>query len=392
MKKLAAVYGAGQKSKIAENVLRHHMPDIEIAYVVENKDFSKLGNTISYRKGHTAQVVSTVTLEELYSSGQCRMVIVPAAYHLFDLREIRALLSRSGILASDIYAMPYNRLMAPLDNTGPGLETLVLFDELVQIMHLDIHIVDHCNITCKSCAHFSCLVDRDVTYSADSIKKSLAHLQSIIPNITSFSLLGGEPLLHPDLDKIIKSAREYFPYASIGINTNAILLQQISPAVLSAIKEDNVTVVATLYPPVFKQVDSIKAFLEQHDIAHQIFRGDRFERRLVPDPLFDKGIMFKKCGHDMCLRGTNIGYCVIALFTDYYNEVFTQSKLPEDKGINIFEQKDGKSLLAALNTPLDLCSHCVSRDTGDQHWFEWKMAGKNVNADDWFINFPFSKI
>jgi molybdenum cofactor biosynthesis enzyme MoaA len=45
--------------------------------------------------------------------------------------------------------------------------------------------------------------------------------------ISYLRLLGGEPLLHPDITKFIKYAKRYFPETLIGIGTNGILLPKM---------------------------------------------------------------------------------------------------------------------------------------------------------------------
>jgi len=387
---VAALYGAGNKSLQAENILRLHAPDIHIPYLVENKDFSKLGREITALSGDASLLVISLSgLKKFYANGECSMVIVPNAYHLFDLREIREILKNAGIAAKDVYAVPYNRLYAPAEHTGPGLEALLPNDEAVFIHKLDIHIVDHCNLRCKACAHFSNCVEETVVYDAAFLRESLEHLRRLIPNIHNISLLGGEPLLHTDLDEIILTARESYPYAHINLATNGILLERLSPLSLSLMRDKKIVITVSMTPSLYPKIDTIAAFLKDWGGRYDIIKRDRFERRLTRDRVFDAQSQFAKCGHIMCLRGSRIGYCVIALFTDYYNRRFAGSgapPLPEDQGVDIFAHQNGASLLKALQCPLELCAQCVSIDTGDRFFEKWEPSGISPNVDDWFIN------
>ena len=394
-KRTAALYGAGNKSLAAEDILRRHAPDVAVAYLVENRDFSKLGRTLSpLSGGPPLRVISLSALKRLYDAGECDAVLVPGAYHLFDLREIRDNLRKAGIAAKDVFLIPFNRLRAEAEWAAPGLVSLPPFDEAVFLHQLDIHVVDHCNLSCKACAHFSNCVDEPVEYDAALLRKSLEHLQKLVPDVHGISLLGGEPLLHPRLDEILVSSREYFPCASINIVTNGILLERMSPSLLDRLRALRVQIQVSLYPPLQENAGRIAAFLRNFGGDFSIVKIDAFERRLAPRPAFDAQSQFAKCGHVMCLRGSRIGYCVIALFTDYYNRRFAGSgapPLPEDSGVDVFAHQSGKSLLEALQRPLALCARCVSRDAGGLFREEWEQVGANPRPDDWFISFPFAE-
>lgn len=384
---IIALYGAGQKSLQVEQRLRMYAPHLQTKYLIENKQFAKLGTVVPSpgSEDKELQVISLAGLKKLYDSGQCHKVLIPCAYHLFDLREARQNLQKLGVRSEDILAMPFNRLTAPLDVAFIEAETYLPYDDLNMIYHLDVHVVDHCNLKSKACAHFSSLVEEEVIYSESTVSQSIKQLSSIVPNICSISLLGGEPLLHPDLPAIIASTRKAYPYAVITLVTNGILLPQASSLLVEACKQHNITLLISLYPPMHDEVDSIVRWLKNSGINWNMQRIDSFERRFTPQKSCNGQNNFHKCGHIMCLRGSRLGYCVIALFTDYYNKRFGAHALPEDKGIDIFSVQCGKKLLADLQRPLELCRQCVSRDAGEQYWKLWEPAGAHQGAEDWFI-------
>lgn len=390
MQRIVACYGAGQKSLLAERVMRRHAPGMHVNYLVENRDFSKLGSRVVRLDGvgEPMEVISLEKLKTLYAAEECHHILVPAAYSVFDLREIRELCGGIGIDGRDIFAMPYNRLMAPLETAEDVLPPLVPFDMLEQIWQMDIHIVDHCNMTCRACGHFSNLVDAEVIYSAGSIEKSLSHLSGILPNIPNLSILGGEPLLHPELDRVLEITRECYPYAQINLATNGILVRKMPDSVCRALKDKKIKLILSIYPSLYDRIDEFIKFLREEGLAFSVNKCGAFERRLLPRPVFEKERMFAHCGHDMCLRGSRVGYCVNALFTDYYNKRFGGGLLPEDKGVDVFDHSCGKSFLEALHRPLELCRRCVACDAGKQYFRDWKLAADSPRAEDWFIDFP----
>lgn len=387
MKTILALYGAGRKSLLAAQCLLAREPDIVPKYLIENNDFSKVGNEIPLENSDCRlQVISLAEFSKLYQAGECQKVLVPAAYHIFDLREIRGLLQGRQIKAEDIWAMSYNRLFAPHDAEGPGLESYVQFDLLEQLFHVDIHIVDHCNLSCTACAHFCNLVKKPVIYPAEQIITALERLKELCPNVTSFAILGGEPLLHPEWRKIVSGVRGLFPYSGISFVTNAILAKELSSADAELFKRNSTTFSISLYPPIQDKVDSLLGHLKKIHLPFRTTRIDCFERRLLPEKKFSAEMQHGKCGNVHCLRGNRIGYCVIALFTDYFNGYFDGSKLPEDAGIDLFAVSSGRELVDKLSSPLELCRQCVGCEAGKLFWKPWEKS-QNPQSSDWWIDF-----
>ena len=59
-----------------------------------------------------------------------------------------------------------------------------------------MHIVDHCNLNCNCCNHFSPIADPWFIELKD-FKNQLINLKNNVLNIKNFLILGGEPALHP---------------------------------------------------------------------------------------------------------------------------------------------------------------------------------------------------
>lgn len=387
MKTILALYGAGRKSLLAAQCLLAREPDIVPKYLIENNDFSKMGNEIPLENSdYGLKVISLAEFSKLYQAGECQKVLVPAAYHIFDLREIRGLLQGRRIKAEDIWAMSYNRLFAPHDAEGPGLESYVQFDLLEQLFHVDIHIVDHCNLSCEACAHFNNLVKESVIYPAEQVLSSLRRLKELCPSVTSFAILGGGPLLHPEWRKIVSCIRDIFPFSSIDFVTNALLAKKLNAQDAALFKQSRVNFSISLYPPLQNSVDTLVAHLRKIELPFKMTRIDYFERRLIHEKKFSAQRQHKKCGHDHCLRGTKIGYCVIALFTDYFNDYFDESKLPEDAGVDLFAVSSGRDLIDKLSSPLELCKQCVGCEAGKLFWKPWEKS-QNPQPSDWWIEF-----
>lgn len=86
------------------------------------------------------------------------------------------------------------------------------------------HILTKCNLTCAHC-YINPGQHGKNTLSVDTITAWLQLFVNKTRN-ANLILLGGEPTLHPDLDKCVKAARE-MGYSSITIDTNGYLFHDI---------------------------------------------------------------------------------------------------------------------------------------------------------------------
>jgi hypothetical protein len=94
-------------------------------------------------------------------------------------------------------------------------------------------IVNHCNLRCNNCDHGSDLaqpwfVDRS------EFERDLERLATAA-RVGEFRILGGEPLLHPHLEDILRIAREARIAEEIVLITNGILLDRLSEVAWEAI-------------------------------------------------------------------------------------------------------------------------------------------------------------
>jgi organic radical activating enzyme len=92
----------------------------------------------------------------------------------------------------------------------------------------EINVVEHCNLACRSCSHLSPvlprrIVDPDVVYRDLTILSHSYHADWV-------RLLGGEPLMHPDLLSVIEAVVRSNVADAICVVTNGLLLPRMPPA------------------------------------------------------------------------------------------------------------------------------------------------------------------
>ncbi len=100
-----------------------------------------------------------------------------------------------------------------------------IVDGKIKTRMLQINVVNHCNLSCRGCAHASPTIKKDVM-DIQKLEEDLTLLSTFFRS-KKLTILGGEPLLHPDLETIIKKARKTNIAEKIQIVTNGVLIKKI---------------------------------------------------------------------------------------------------------------------------------------------------------------------
>lgn len=112
---------------------------------------------------------------------------------------------------------------------------------------IDVHLTDHCNLNCQGCTHFSPLA-QEFYLDLQDFKNDIGRLAALTgAKLGQMFLLGGEPLLHPQLMQFFQIAREFFPNTQIIIITNGILLPEQPDEFWLACKKSNIRIWVSLY-------------------------------------------------------------------------------------------------------------------------------------------------
>lgn len=94
---------------------------------------------------------------------------------------------------------------------------------------VEVAVVDHCNLSCRSCSHLAPVGNRR-SVGAQTLAYDLEVLGRVY-HAGRIRLLGGEPLLHPSLADVARAARESHIADSVVLVTNGVLLDR-APAEL----------------------------------------------------------------------------------------------------------------------------------------------------------------
>jgi organic radical activating enzyme len=105
---------------------------------------------------------------------------------------------------------------------------------------LEVVVTHHCNLRCRACAYLS-PVQRPTRVDPVSLQRSLTALASRF-HASEARILGGEPLLHPDLVGVVVAVRNSGICDTIRLITNGTLLERASEALWDAVDEVSVSV------------------------------------------------------------------------------------------------------------------------------------------------------
>ncbi len=264
----------------------------------------------------------------------------------------------------------FNRLCSKVDLSVPFLN------------YLEVNIVDHCNLNCKGCAHFSNICDKKFI-NPQEFEKDLQLISKNF-NLYYFRLLGGEPLLHPELDSLIKLARTYLPTTNIVLVTNGLLINHLSDNLLNTLKENDITVCISVYKPTKKIIDNIISKLNDFGIKY-IF-NDNYVPDLSPIEYFQTRLTSERseegrkastmCVGRFCrfLRDGKIAKCYYPLLSYVLNEKCNLDfNVSNEDYVNLLDVTDGWQAIEKLNEYIPFCDYCSEEEMN----FTWEGYHKN---------------
>jgi len=250
------------------------------------------------------------------------------------------------------------------------------------LKYLEIHLVDHCNLNCKGCGHFSPL-SKPNFITTEEFKNDLLQLKQNIIYITQLRLMGGEPFLHPKLRTLLKIARKIYPSDKIAIVTNGILLLKQKKKVLKTIKKLHVEIHITTYPVFEQQTDKYIELLKRFNITYEIEHTNTFYKHINLTKKQDPCTAISKCRkqnycpalkHGILFQCS--GLANMHILVDYFTLETNQLPL----GLDIYDGSiDAEKILHFLDSPDPLCSHCFYAAES----FNWDRSKNNLN--EWVL-------
>lgn len=255
-----------------------------------------------------------------------------------------------------------------------------------KITYLEIHIADHCNLNCAGCSHFSPLAKHELV-SVEEFRRDFERLGEILKHsCNEIHLLGGEPLLHPDIITLMKIARKNFTHGRILIVTNGILLAQKEENFWQECNNNNIIISITHYPIKLEE-EKIRSLAKKFDVKFEWYASNDSKSFFskMPIDLSGKGSIarnFAACHiANLCVQLSHgrLYCCPFIPYVHFFSEYFSQDiDITEEDSIDIYQEGlNEDAILQRLSKPFSACRYCkISKMT----WgLQWKISEKKIS-------------
>lgn len=259
----------------------------------------------------------------------------------------------------------------------------VLSTKKPTLYHLDVHVVDHCNLKCKGCEHYSSIADA-MLCDIGVVSQDLSQLGDLFETIEHIWLLGGEPLMHPEIAQFIRVARAHFPHSEISVMTNGILVTRMNDEFWEAMTECDVRLLCDSYPINIDR-DMIDELCKKHHVqlTWMPHTTEFFKIPLDVEGKADPEKSFRHCrnvSNCAIVRDGKMYPCAHVAYADIPAEKFNLPTIlpgPHDS-IDIFGGASGDDVIDFLMKPIPWCRHC---DFDSYSTFEWSQS--SGDASEW---------
>jgi len=247
--------------------------------------------------------------------------------------------------------------------------------------YVETHLVDHCNMNCRGCSHFSPLADPWFA-EPETFRNDLEALARLFRSVRTIRLMGGEPLLHPRVCDFLPIARKCFPRAHIQLVTNGLLLAKMPDDFWTACRANRIALSITLYPPMRERIGVCTEKCRKEGVSCRVTPADQFCVWLNgkgDSPVAESFARCRKSLYCPVLKDGALYTCATAAYIDVFNCRFGL-RLPASVGLNVHAKGlTGHSALNVLNRSIELCRYCAI-EKGVMTW-----SNSASTAADWFV-------
>ena len=285
----------------------------------------------------------------------------------------------NGINGEDIYITPRIAHIKSISE-DELIHFLTPYYSAKYLHYLEFHIADHCNLNCKACEHYSGLVESPKFTDFNKFTKDIERLHEFIDDIGMIRILGGEPLLNPEVDKYVTLCRRLYPNTIISVVTNALLLLNMPEHFFQTLRDNDAQIHISLYPPMADKFHDICRLLESKGINYgfsPLMEEFEMKQTTVKAETPD---YFYSCYQSRChnLYEGKIAACFLPFTTKYFNRYFNQN-IPEDGAIDLYDENlTTESLKKALLKPFERCMYCKNPVK-----VKWEQIKKPSKLSDW---------
>ena len=243
-------------------------------------------------------------------------------------------------------------------------------DGRVRVEAFELHVVEHCNLRCAHCCNMSpYLAERTLSVGdVEAMCRTMAeHLA-----VDVFKIMGGEPLLHPDITGVLHAIRRARISETIRLFTNGLLLHAMDDAFWGALDELTISSYASA-PVKPAHLDAARAraraagvVLNVKPVAEfsEVMRAEREGDDAAVRRTYEGCWLRHRC---MVVRDGRFFMCTRAAYAEEFHGALLHGAHPGDRagaregdGVPLSSPDLGAALLGYLNRaePLASCRFC----------------------------------
>ncbi len=253
-------------------------------------------------------------------------------------------------------------------------------------IRFEVHVAEHCNLNCKACNNFSSIAEPEFV-DVDEFRRDFERLGEIFSHeCDQIYLIGGEPLLNPEIITLMGIARRNFTHGTISIFSNGLLLPKMPPEFWEACRNNNIDVHVSAYP-VKIDIDTIKAMAEKYGVK---FSWSSSRDSFYIEPINLKGNSNGALNFGLCVRANScialshgkMYTCTFVPNIRHFNRKFKQSieVTPKDY-VNIYDDDvTADYILQKMSEPIPACRYCRIRNS-DVKEIKWGVTQGKI--EEW---------
>jgi len=298
-------------------------------------------------------------------------------------RAVRAVLPASVVDGARDYIIRTYYVPGMVSRTGPVKFAFrrYLLRKPPHLHRLLYHVTDHCNLNCKGCTHFSNIAEEHFS-DPGQYRRELGRVRELFSDITEIFLLGGEPLMHPELESFIETTREYFSRSRVNVMTNGVLLPRMRQSFWDAMREADAWLLCDDYP-IGASRETIDALARTQGVNIEWTepREEFFKFPIDLEGNQDPAASFRACRGVMncpVMRDGRIYPCAYAAFIDIFQRKFDVEGIEAGEKDSISIHEDPYEVMDFLLNPIPWCAHC---DFDSKEGYEW--AHSKGSIDEW---------
>lgn len=238
-------------------------------------------------------------------------------------------------------------------------------DGTINCESFEVHISEHCNLRCVQCSNVSPF-NKPKNLSVQEVESMFRFVKKHL-NPDVIKILGGEPLLNPEIGAIVEKIKEIFPTKPLRVITNGLLINRFSEDSFAKLDQLWVSNYCTV-PNSKRNIERIFALARKFEMVLNIKEVTEFSK-VIPDSRLSSiqaEDSFRNCWmrhRGLMIRNGRFFKCTRPAYIDDYLKTTKQmtTDYAEKDGVPVSACDFNDQVLDLLNsnTPLVTCEYCL---------------------------------